>query len=468
MRGSGTAADPYIIEDVADLQNMQNDLSAIYVLGNDIDASVTSTWHAGAGFVPVGDAMNLFEGSLDGAGHTIRNLYINRPATDDVGLFGPADTTAVIKNIIFSGGAVVGRDNVGLLAGVNYSSTDIDNVSAVNCAVSGRVDTGGLIGRHLAATSLINCSFTGTVTGVADSYDQGSLCGYLLSGASLTDSWARATVSGGLSAVWGVVGGLVGQGNDNNTATRCFFGGTVNGSNDYVAGLFGAAGDNLTLTHCYVEPGSVITGSGDYVAGLVAGNGINGTFTDSYNFAQVNGVNYVGGIGGYLSLDFVRCFNAGKITGSGDDVGGLAGYKDNDTTDCYNSGEVSGADFVAGLYGEQTGVITRSYSCGKVTGTGANVGGLVANSTGSSSASFWDTEVSGQSTSAEGTGMTTVQMKAPYQYLLDGWDLEAIWGLTPNCNQGYPCLREIQGGCIFLNSLLVNNRIFNIDVRAAR
>ena len=53
MLGSGTLGDPYIIQDVTDLQNMNLDLAAHYVLGNDIDASETLTWNDGEGFVPL-------------------------------------------------------------------------------------------------------------------------------------------------------------------------------------------------------------------------------------------------------------------------------------------------------------------------------------------------------------------------------------------------------------------------------
>ena len=48
MTGSGTQADPYIIHNVSDLQAVENDLDAYYELANDIDASATSGWNAGA------------------------------------------------------------------------------------------------------------------------------------------------------------------------------------------------------------------------------------------------------------------------------------------------------------------------------------------------------------------------------------------------------------------------------------
>ena len=58
--------------------------NAHYILINDIDASDTSTWNCGAGFKPIG---GIFNGSFDGRGYNISDLYINRPFTDNVGLF---------------------------------------------------------------------------------------------------------------------------------------------------------------------------------------------------------------------------------------------------------------------------------------------------------------------------------------------------------------------------------------------
>jgi len=96
MTGSGTQADPYIIETIQDLQDMNQDYFAYYELGNDINASVTANWNDNgdgtfAGFDPIGKESPVehrFQGSFDGKGHTISNLYINRPDNDNVGLFG--------------------------------------------------------------------------------------------------------------------------------------------------------------------------------------------------------------------------------------------------------------------------------------------------------------------------------------------------------------------------------------------
>ncbi len=43
--GFGTEENPYVITDVYQLQEMQDDLDAYYVLANDIDASGTVSWN---------------------------------------------------------------------------------------------------------------------------------------------------------------------------------------------------------------------------------------------------------------------------------------------------------------------------------------------------------------------------------------------------------------------------------------
>jgi hypothetical protein len=98
--GSGTESDPYIITNVNQLQEMNNDLDACYGLGNDIDASNTVSWNGGEGFVPIGSDTGTFSGVCDGQGHCISNLYENRYGIlNYVGLFGYTSSSSEIKNI---------------------------------------------------------------------------------------------------------------------------------------------------------------------------------------------------------------------------------------------------------------------------------------------------------------------------------------------------------------------------------
>ena len=134
--GNGTKDNPFMIYTIEDLQAMKVNLTAHYALANDIDASVTEEWNSGAGFEPVGPDWDIhFTGSLDGRNFTISGLYINRPSTDLVGLFGYVD----------SGGSV-------------------SNVGVVNVDIKGRYDVGGLVG-YIGSGSVSNCSATGSVSG---------------------------------------------------------------------------------------------------------------------------------------------------------------------------------------------------------------------------------------------------------------------------------------------------------------
>jgi len=87
--GSGTGASPYLIYDVYGLQALKqhlNNASVFFKLAQDIDASITRNWNAGAGFQP---APRYFKGYLFGDNKTITGLYVNRPGVDETGgLFG--------------------------------------------------------------------------------------------------------------------------------------------------------------------------------------------------------------------------------------------------------------------------------------------------------------------------------------------------------------------------------------------
>jgi len=151
--GDGSIGDPYLIEDLDDLQAMNNDLSAHYALANDIDLSAFdwSAWGDSNGFVPIGDASNRFTGGFDGQGHNITGLYINRDDTDDVGLFGHVGDDAgptVIKNVGMVDASITGARGTGILIGrvTGNADTLIENCYADGGTVTGNGATGGLIG----------------------------------------------------------------------------------------------------------------------------------------------------------------------------------------------------------------------------------------------------------------------------------------------------------------------------------
>ena len=133
--GSGTGGDPYLIYDVYGLQAMEEYLSSTFGLANVIDASATSNWNSGAGFVPVGNSSTPFTGTFNGNNYTISNLFINLPSTNDVGLFGYT-SGASIENVGLVNANITGQNDVGALVGYNNNSSSIDNSYATG-SVSG-------------------------------------------------------------------------------------------------------------------------------------------------------------------------------------------------------------------------------------------------------------------------------------------------------------------------------------------
>ena len=238
------------------------------------------------------------------------------------------------------------------------------------------------------------------------------------------------------------VGGLVGW--NEGAVTGCYSTGTVGGSSD----IGGLAGINYrgSMTQCH----SAATVSGtDSVGGLVGCN-LGDTVNQCFATGAVSGGWMVGGLVGYNNGRIVASRSSGVISGDGC-IGGLVGgseYKSS-ITQCYSTGSVSGESCVGGLAGGNWhGNMTQCYSTGIVSGV-SEVGGLLAYNyahSGTVTNCFWDTQTSGQATSAAGTGKTTAEMQTAGTFLEAGWDFvgetangtEDIWWILEG--QDYPRL----------------------------
>jgi len=212
------------------------------------------------------------------------------------------------------------------------------------------------------------------------------------------------------------------------------------GTGEFVGSLAGYLYSG-TITDCYVEGGSVSGGRG--VGGLVGDS--SGTITKCYSTGSVSGTTDVGGLVGLNSFwcsfpvcrsgTITNCYSSGGVLGV-DQVGGLAGGNHGTITNCYSSGGVLGFDQVGGLVGGNYGTISYSYSTGSVLGTGA-VGGLVGyDYQGEVSASFWDVNTSGQTTSYGGTGKSTSEMQTASTFF--DWGCGSVW--TIDEGNDYPRL----------------------------
>ena len=131
---------------------------------------------------------------------------------------------------------------------------------------------------------------------------------------------------------------------------------------------------------------------------------------------QVSANEYAGGLVGW---------NAGSIGGSyaasrveGEPAGGLVGTNVGLVTASYARGHIEAADRGGGLAGSNTegARIVGSYAAAVVVGDSGFVGGLTSTSYGDVTASYWDTEESGQTSSGGGSGQTTAALQAATGY----------------------------------------------------
>ncbi|HPS02095.1 MAG TPA: GLUG motif-containing protein, partial [Candidatus Sumerlaeota bacterium] len=183
-------------------------------------------------------------------------------------------------------------------------------------------------------------------------------------------------------------------------------------------GLFGCVGNGGQVLNLSLEGGNI---TGKTYAGGLAGEVTGGTVENCYVTSPVSGMQYVGGLIGYIQSgsQIANCFETGSVTGHSY-VGGLSGVNyDSSTSTSFASGHVTGTAYVGGLFGNR--------------GTNTSV-----------TACYWDRQTTGQ-TSATGSvkdgegcfGRTTAEMKQMATF--SGWDFASVWGIVEG--QSYPYLR---------------------------
>jgi hypothetical protein len=208
--------------------------------------------------------------------------------------------------------------------------------------------------------------------------------------------------------------------------------------NSFTGGLTGCSDFGSKVNNCYAT--GAVNCAGYYVGGLL---GFNNEVSNSYAAVSVTGTGYVGGLVGYNHQSTVtNCYSTGSVSGNYD-VGGLVGINNYSAviTNSYATGSVTGTGYyVGGLIGytEGTSIITNCYSTGSVSGL-SNVGGLVGRNLGSLvTASFWDIETSGNTTSPAGTGKTTAEMKTPATFTNAVWDFTTpVWKIVSGVTYPY-------------------------------
>lgn len=128
-----------------------------------------------AAWTPIGlTGENAYYGTFDGAGHSIRGLYINESDSNYQGLFGRTSAYAMITRVRVMDSYICGNESVAGIVGYNYGSV-------IACSFDGRVKgndyIGGIVGRNNEEAMVADCYSLAMIEGESYS-DLGSIAGH--------------------------------------------------------------------------------------------------------------------------------------------------------------------------------------------------------------------------------------------------------------------------------------------------
>ena len=243
MTGNGTEAEPFMLKTADHLAWFRDHVneghpSACAKIADDVqEIDMSSVCHEAntatnteeLSWDPIGNSGERYQGTFDGNGKTISNLYINA-TSDYAAFFGYADAGS-IKNITFDNATVKSTGNLytGILAGFEELCI-IENIKTLaNCSVEGKDDVGGIAGR--ASGDIGNCENHAMVKGAF--YVGGIVGDYRNSGKSIISCANYGVVTGTENSVGGIAG-YFGSGTIQNCANY----GDITGA-DIVGNLIG-------------------------------------------------------------------------------------------------------------------------------------------------------------------------------------------------------------------------------------
>ncbi|MFA5598883.1 MAG: Ig-like domain-containing protein, partial [Pusillimonas sp.] len=416
--GFGTSANPFQVFTAKELSYVgypgYNDKH--YTQALDIDLSVSeynAAYDSGKGWIP-----RDFSGVYDGDNNKIKNLFINRPDTDDVGLFKTL-TSAEIKNVIIETAEVTGNSNVGALCGKAFDTDFYMCEVRSNSHITGtNNNVGGLIGKAYSGSFIQNCTFYGSQ--IIGKENIGGIAGYQTLETTLTSSSsANSFISGSVKNVGGItgltsessnisfvssndliisgaqnIGGITAELNSGSTLEGChsvdigvlgnnhigiiagkmsggskIFGcvgypsSTAAGYGLYTGGIVGHISDNSRVYRCVSNGRIVAIGHAGGISGYCEGNSyiyesyFNGIINDWEGYeGPVEKINF-GGIAGTVINSFVHnSYASGTIIATEtSNVGGLVGFTDySSIRNCYSQTEIDFNDYGAALIGKMT------------------------------------------------------------------------------------------------------------------
>jgi hypothetical protein len=315
------------------LNGIRDNLSGYFILTNDIALTNGDGFDA-QGWLSIGSYDTPFSGILNGNGHVISGLWINRANTDRNnqynGLFSSIVNGAV-KNlgVETSDEGIQGYISIGIITGAMRNST-ISNSYAAG-SISGFSFVGGIVGTA-TTTAKIERSYSAANVYTKAS-NAGGIAGVLQGGYStITDSYTTGNVTAGtLYASTGLyAGGIAGNAASYALINNCYAEGNINGY-QYVGGIAGNIGNTSNVTNSAAVNGLI---SGTLSVGAIVGESTSTNIKNNFalDFIDIRG-SFTSGSAGILKVkSALQAQQTYSDDINGDGLGGL-GWKfgSNDT-----------------------------------------------------------------------------------------------------------------------------------------
>lgn len=329
----------------------------------------------GTSIAPIGTASRPFEGTFNGNGWTISNLTLDAGTSlSNVGLFGYAGSSAVIKGVRLAGGTVkvsnsaAGKtiSNVGAIAG--YLGGSLENCYS---SVSVQVTNDGIVpsAKGTTASTMTTILGVGGLAGVLG----GNMTGCTNAGAISIAS--KSNVTDNVPYIAGYVGGLVGLQGDTGNASKVPSTANCVNTGSLTFNVTGSGGVDRFGAQMFSKS-SMVGGIVGYSMGNISGCKNSGSIKTGIvkdGKTQAGwGASTVGGIVGSLRGPAIAdTASATGVVGSNETDPGYSVWKKSDgktkpvvlqVSRCSNTAAITGLGSVAGIAGE-TGAFTKVVGC---------------------------------------------------------------------------------------------------------
>ena len=465
---AGAAEDDVIeIRTIAELYNINNNMSGNYKLMNDIDmtndVAVGGDWDfMGNGWEPIGSngiyTSKAFTGTFDGDGHKIIGMRIvvnTKPSgtgTIYLGLFSnnagtiknlDIDSTSKVSNGYYSGGICA------------YNSGNISN--CINAASVSSYQYSGGISAYSKSGNIIDCHNTGYIYsyssdtsnyyafsgGISGHTESGEIkncynLGSISSSSNISRSKYYTSDAQSVSS-YSFSGGICGR--NNSIVNSCYNAGSV--SSLAKSRIIGNTPYTLTAptqlsSYSYAYCGGICgLSNNNNIANCYNTKKITSTATSSSedrhypsNPSSASSYNYIGGIcGNHNEGNISDCYNTAEIDSSVDSSAIYQYYNKNSDTIIDKAGEVSNSNYNGGIAGYKNKNISGCYN------TGNALYGILGNG-GSVSNCYYLNGTGNSNSGAKALTSAQLQLEA----CMPNFDFENTWELDKVTDYKYPQL----------------------------